>query len=75
MADLTPQNALKQYRLHSTPAQNEQARIIRKMRPKDALELLAYMAMHNVSSIQYVHGLVDPGAADTQDMPESPVRN
>jgi len=67
MKELSPREALKQYRLTSPVTQNEQAEMFTRMPASDRMELLFYMAIHLVNGMQYVHGLVDQVSAKTTD--------
>jgi hypothetical protein len=70
MAEVSPHNMLALYRRDSTFDQSEQARAVRSMSTKDALELLAYMHIHCVAVVQQLHSRLDAEEAQTQGMPD-----
>lgn len=67
MKELSPREALKQYRISSPAAQNAQAKMFLSMPASERMELLFYMAMHGVNIMQYIHSLVEPDKAQTTD--------
>lgn len=63
--NMTPLDALKEYRLHAPPEHHEQAAIFRSMTVPDRMELLFYMLHHANLVIQVLHAHINPEAART----------
>lgn len=64
--EVTPAKMLREYRRSSPEVVREEADRFCRLSVHDQLELLFYMSVSNVQAIQFVHGLIDIEAAQTQ---------
>jgi hypothetical protein len=66
----TPKDMLTLYRREMDDFSLDQCKQLTRMPLADRIELLFLMLMCTSKMVQRIHNLIQPGAAETSDMPE-----